>query len=330
MKKQSKSRMVDKELYALLDECNSYDDDRYWGVFECTRIEQKKYGVSCKIDTKRFQKTTGVSLPKQVNERNTHYFYPKHEHDTGYNCIVFLRGTSEVMCDWFANYKKLIEREIAHIEKPKKYTAGDMDKYQSGISGLMSSQTKANLLNSLNQEVYEEECQKRILDLYSMFFQDMVSQFEALLIKVLSRNGVDTERFNRNKFYNYALSTKKVKVEQFTGYYYYDLAYCIWHFIKHNTKSTYETLKNRYPEILISKEFVQGELGKYYIKFSDDLIEETMYECQLFFFDLCKVLYDEDMEEAKWNYTDYFLAEMAKQQDSLLNPLGLDFLDELD
>ncbi len=329
MKKQSKSRMVDKKLYELLESCSCFEDDRYWGVFECSRREEKKYGVSCKIDTRRFQKTTGIKLDELVNNRRTHYFYPKHEKSTDYNCIVFLHGTSEVMCNWETNYKELIKREVAHIEKPRKYTAFDMDKFQSGNAGYFSSHQKAIIMNCLAQEEYKEECDKRMLDLYSMFFQDMVSQFEALLIKVLGRSGVDTERFNRNNFYKYAFTTKKVKVKDLNGYDYYDMAYCIWHFIKHNSISTYETLKKRYPEILIKTEFTQGELGKYYVKFTSDFIEKTMHKCQMFFLDLCKVLYDESLDEAMWNHTEYFLAKMGEMQESL-NPSGLDFLDELD
>ena len=59
--------------------------------------------------------------------------------------------------------------------------------------------------------------------------------------------------------------------------------YCIWHFIKHNSLSTYDKLKSKYPDVLVEAEFKQGYLAYTYVKFSENLILELLNGCGEFF-----------------------------------------------
>lgn len=56
--------------------------------------------------------------------------------------------------------------------------------------------------------------------------------------------------------------------------------YAIWNFLKHNNLSTYEALKNSYPEAIIevNRKYTQGELVLFYINFDETLINTLLTE----------------------------------------------------
>ena len=100
-------------------------------------------------------------------------------------------------------------------------------------------------------------------------------------------------------------------------------SYCIWHFIKHNSFSTYEKLKEKYPETLHKAEYQQGNLAIHYLNVSDELISELMNGCTEFFKEYCQLVFEENYAEAQWNYGQYFLSQVSDTIEGFVNPLGL-------
>ena len=149
----------------------------------------------------------------------------------------------------------------------------------------------------------------------------MVSRIEAITVYVLARNGKNVDHFDRNALYDYAGETGTAR--DLPHYKYHDKLYCVWNFIKHNSASTYKTLKERYPEVLYDVEFQQGHIAASYVNFSEVLILELLDGCAEFFKEYCERVYHEDYEQAQWNYERYFYDIACNEKKSLEDPLGL-------
>lgn len=143
-------------------------------------------------------------------------------------------------------------------------------------------------------------------------------------INVLTKNGWQEKNFSRNVFYNFK-NIKETKVKSLKSFDAYNKLYAIWNFLKHNSLSTYEALKNSYPEAMIEadRKYAQGELALSYINFDETLINTLLTELKEFFIAYCNLTFDENYESAQWNYNDWFLEKVNDEIESITNPLGL-------
>lgn len=258
-----------------------------------------------------------------INSRKTHYFYPKKKFYEDYNCNLFVDEIDRIKKDWEDIFKPLIERESKRIEKPQELVAADDLNFQCGITDYDESQIWAIKKNWENQTKYQQTVYKIIYSLYAQFFHMMASRIEAVTIRVLAKNGKDVEHFDRNALYDYAGTTGTARtLEHFK---FHDKLYCIWHFIKHNSISTYEKLKEKFPEVLYDDSFKQGNIGASYVKFDEKLIIDLLDGCIEFFKEYCAVVYNENYNEAQWNYDNYFESLVQDEIDSITDPLGLKY-----
>ena len=327
MKKQRKSRNLNLELYKILEESpGGYRDTRYWGVFNGEKKEL------IKVDTKRYQKKLGQFSIEQlqvINARKSHYFYPKKIAYGNYNCNIFIEEISDIQKYWETQFKPIIAESIKRIKKPRELCPGDYYNLQCGISGTGAAQAWANWINWKNNREYRADCATLTWSLYSEFFHFMSARIEAITVKVLTKNNAIKDRFDRNAFYATAVGKNK-RIEDLDHFSWYDKLYCLWNFIKHNSLSTYQTLKDRYPELLYEDEYVQGEMALYFIKFEDKMIEDIIAGCKEFFKEYCELVFNENYNEAQWNYCEYFIHRMNDEIEMYDNPLGLEWWDELD
>lgn len=329
MKKERKSRNLNKNLYAKLDASSNIRDKRYWGMF----LNGAK-GKKVKIDPKRFQKMTRITFRedqlKIINSRKTHYFFPRKIHRKDYNCNIFAEEISDIKEYWFKQFKGLINRELDRIKKPPELYPGDYYNLQCGISGAGAAQAWANWQNIKNQQDYCNKCAVLVANLYAQFLHYMTARIEAITVKVLTRNKVIKDKFDRNIFYN-TCPGKEKQIKEMEHFIAYDKLYCIWNFIKHNSYTTFKTLNDRYPELICdADEYRQGNLAIYYLKFSNSLVEDLLNGLEKFYKEYCSVVYKEDYDEAQWNYADFFSQIVYDEIENLENPLGLEWWDELD
>lgn len=362
MKRNSKSRNKNRDLYERLDFMNTYsnmpyDDYRYWGLF---------YGKNGKlmVDTKRFQKMTGYKFSEErlkvINNRNTHYFYPKKSTREDYNCNIFKRAMTEIEADWLGDaiytldrelnilendfdkgisikeyndaikdiesgkggYRSFIAVAMESIEKKPTLTVGNDYNFQCGILDYEEASMNINMQNWFNEANYKARCFELKSSMYAQFFHQMVSKIEAVQIEVMDRNHVDVEHYSRETLYG-AGAKSGVNIKELEHHKYFELAYCIWNFLKHNSLSTYKKLKEKFPEVLIDHEFYGGDLAYIFIKFDDKLICDVYNGCAQFFKEFCKTVWDEDEDEAQWNYNDFFEHIVDEQIETITNPLGL-------
>lgn len=162
------------------------------------------------------------------------------------------------------------------------------------------------------------------LSLYAQFFHQMASKIEAVTINVLTKNGWRGKNFSRNIFYNFK-SIKEAEVKSLKSFDAYNKLYAIWNFLKHNSLSTYEALKNSYPEAMIEadRKYAQGALALFYINFDETLINTLLSGLKEFFIEYCNLVFGENYESAQWNYNDWFLEKVNDEIESITNPLGL-------
>ena len=335
MKRKSKSRNKDIELYRYLDYKSDYRESEYYGIFGYDL--DASYADRCcykklNIDTKRYQKILGNFNNEQlsvINSRNTHYFTPRKTHYRDYNCNIFHDELSGIYSEWSGLYEPLIKEQLEKIEKPQQNCPGDYYNFQCGISSAASAQAWANYTNMINQSSYKVSCQDLIQQFYAQFFHMMCAKVEAVFVRVLNKNNGIDDKFDRRILYATAVGKEK-KIQELEHFEWFDKLYCIWNFLKHNSASTYKTLSERYPEVLYPEKYTQGQLAAYWIKFTKEMLEEIVKGLMLFTDEYCRLIFNEKIEEASWNYDDYFLQPMIDYYESLENPLGLEWWDDID
>lgn len=94
----------------------------------------------------------------------------------------------------------------------------------------------------------------------------------------------------------------------------------------YNSMSTFEKLYSSYPELLPADvDYEQGVPAYSVIKFSDNLIIELLDGCSSFFKEYCKLVFDEDYDEAQWNNGDFFYEHVRDFINMYINPLNLPY-----
>lgn len=324
MKKDRGKQILKKEDYEKFE----WHDTRYFGLFyKKVKQEDRIVIKDIKVDIKRFLNTTGHKFNETqlniINKRQTHYFYPKKNDYCDYMCNVFNDRLDKLTEYWNAHYKKLIKYAKNRIKKPIKATPGNTELFMQGVLEYDEAVMVSNFENFNRTAKYEAECAEVVASLYAQYVHQLASQVEAVTVYVLSNNNVNVDHFSRNTLYGTSVGKDK-KVQDLSAFVYYDKLYCLWNFIKHNSKSTYDKIKESYPEFLFENaEFIQGQPAYKFIRFSDELVMELLNGCREFFKEYCLLVFSENYDEAQWNYGRYFFDIVKDSQDMVLNPLGL-------
>ena len=302
MKRESKSRDLNFELYKYIDE----RDSRCYGLFYDTK-------ESVKIDTKRYSQEVEAlneSQKKIVKNRNTHYFYPKKYNKNDYNINRFISALDKIEYAWNNDYKKIIALVIGELKKEQKeFSASDIDDFSTGYCDFEEASDKATIINAKSYYKIKKNIDSLICSQYCQFLHQMASQVEAVLVKVLTANKGMKNRMSKDVLVG-SMNNSGKQLDELDGYHSYDKLKKIWNFIKHNTLSAYAKLKECYGEVLISKKYEQGDLAINYLKINNKMIEEILAGLKLFFIDYCWYVYKEDVNEAEWNYEMYFILKV--------------------
>ncbi|GHV82268.1 hypothetical protein AGMMS49991_08260 [Spirochaetia bacterium] len=318
MKKNSNSRDFDPSRYESYDLC----DTRYYGVFlKGPRDDQRTF-----IDPKRWQKL--FNLPKAVktvmDKRKGPLFQPARKMKQDYNVNCMLNDLAEIRRDWEETNKPIINRVLSEISG-KLFIPGVDDLYQSGIIDFTEAATRATMKNWISSSVAETMKNKLFNSLRAQFFHQMVSQVEALLIKTLTKNGYEKDKFDRTVFYTFK-GAKEENIRELDGFAEYDKMYAIWHFIKHNSLSTFTCLKTKFPDTLKKSDYIQGEIACFYVDFNDTLIDTIFSGVEKFITGYCHIVFGEDAEEAAWNSEEFFKDIVFREIRELEDPFGIDNL----
>ena len=324
MKKDRKTKHLNQTSYEEF----SYEDTRYYGLW----IRGKGETLETKIDPKRFQSAARYTFQQHqleiINRRTSHYFHPAKTYYNDYCCNHFVDELRDIRKDWIENFKPLIDVAVKRIEKPRHLYPGDYSNLQMGISSSIAADAWARQANWKNAQEYRVKVAEIVHGLYSQFIQQMASRVEAITVKTLTDHGMIDDHFDRNILYGGI--NKNTPVRALPHFSSHDKLYCIWNFLKHNSSSTYKSLKDRFSEVVIEEEFEQGQAALYYVKFSEELILDLIDGCSEFFKEYCALIFNEDYSQAQWNYHYYFYNIVRDEIECLVNPLGLEWWDDLD
>ena len=294
-------------------------DTRYYGVFIKGRNERE----CIRIEPERFKEVFGMpdDVKKAMDRRNGPLFCPAKKHIMDYNVNFVMNELAMIKREWNNVQKPFINRFLSEI-KGKDYYHYDDDLFHSGIVDINEAIEHARVSTWLSHEYAAFKKNNLYSSLYAQYFHQMASHIDAILLQLLTRNGYEGDKFNRNVLY--AFKGKNLEnVRSLDGFVEYDKMYAVWNFIKHNSLSTFNAVKDSFPEILKKLEYNQGELACFLIDFNDKLIDSIFIGMKRFFEEYCRLVFREDAQEAKWNSEEYLLSIVQEEINGIQDPFGL-------
>jgi hypothetical protein len=301
----------------------SCEDTRYYGFF---LRGKKSEPQTVWIDMKRFfEYFYGDDADERKNlksNKNGHLFKPAKSKEEDYKVNRIKNALSEIQKEWVDSQKIFIDQFLSEI-KGHDFTAADDDNFMMGIADYNDASSYARIRSAYSHQYAEFKKQKLYYSLYAQYFHQLAAQIDAVALKLLTENGYESDRFDRDAFLAFKGPKVEASITGLKSYRNHEKLYAIWNFIKHNSGSTYDKVKEHCPEVLIDHEYKQGELACFYIQFSNELIEQTIDGVKEFLIEYCEIVFDEDAKEAEWNYDDFFHAQVADAINFYYNPLGL-------
>ena len=317
--------------------------------FDYRKIEQKDnprdyweyFGFHSKsgrlhIDTKRFKKimnqdrTTEFLYAGMFKNRTTTYLIPSKVRSYDYKVNLMRDLLSSLQRNWNEEFKPL----LSQIKSPN-------DVYENTRLNSVAMTSCADDLDEIEVESklagFRRERQYRNIthSLYCQFICKIcieVDRFTLLFIKELGYSKEDFKVGNFSAFTDKLKGLKKAHlINSLKGYNAYNLLHKINNFLKHNTIEAYNQLKEEYPENVHSLEnktskcpYENGMFAGDWIIIKDNYIDMLFKELLDFFEDYCEKFLDEDLEESKWNYDDYF-KNVYREVKDLNSYFGLNF-----
>jgi len=231
-----------------------YDQDtQYYGVF--TEGEGESFHVL--VDLERHQEIFRISdtkikenMKEVLSKQSDRLFHPSKKGYFDYNINVVIDGIGQIRRQWEKKIKPLF-RILSEICGKQFFPGdgGDDELLRTGIIDHEEAMDRAMMKTWLSKDFAEIEKNEFNEILYTMFFHQLASQIEGLILKILTQNGYEDEAFSRKLFYKFKPELWK-KVEKLEGHTEFDKLYTIWCFLKHNTLSMYNAMKKKYPESL--------------------------------------------------------------------------------
>ena len=298
-----------------------YDDTRYYGLILKGKQTEKQ---TVSVDMKRFCECFHIDDYRKnlKTNKNSQLFKPAKSKQDDYKVNVIKKELSLIKKEWMESQKIFIDQFLSEI-KGYDFTAADDDNFQMGIADYDEAATYAHIRSAYSHQYAEFKRNKLYYSLYAQYFHQLAAQIDAVTLKLLTENDYENNYFDRGAFLAFKGPNTESSIKNLDSYKHHEKMYALWNFIKHNSGSTYDKVKEHYPEILIDQEYKQGELACYYINFSNGLIEQTIDGVKDFLVKYCQIVFNEDEKEADWNYDDFFHSYVSDAINEYYNPLGL-------
>ena len=276
-----------------------------------------------RVDVKRFIQTIRVE-PKIVEAMNrprkTAYFVPAKKSSSEYMTNLFRSAINSQKNYWNDEIKNVINKILTPQEAADEARTGYY--MQTGILDHDECQMHG-FISGWQREI---EYNRIIYYLVAQFIHQLASYISSISLKVLVLNGYNRKDFTKQLFdaFIQGYTKKGVTLESITGYETYDKLYLLWNFLKHNSLSTYEKLRSKYPDIVSSsKEYQHGDIALNYVILSKELIDGLLDGLLKYFENLCSAVFGEDPFEAGWNSDDSVRSMVVQQIKLVTIQIGL-------
>lgn len=273
------------------------------------------------IDTKRFKKMLLRYDCKEFlkegmfKNRTTTYLIPKKVHRHDYKANIIRDLLSNLQADWNNEFKPLLTK----IKTPEGVSENyrlDMISTTACSEDFDEIDIDSRIKGIKRIPKYESVIQS----LYCQFICKICAEIDRFTLILITSLGYSDNRFGIEKLTKFTddlmhkRGTRLIKkLSEFSSF---DLLHKINNFLKHNTLSSYNTLKKKYPKNVRGdikrKPYENGMFAGDWIIVEDGYIDKLFIELNKFFEDYCKTIIGEDLEESKWNYDEYF-SEAVKQ-----------------
>ena len=311
---------------------SKYESNDAWGYETLKELEfwgfHKKNG-RIHIDTKRYKKAcekVGITefLPSGLfQERNTVYFIPAKIKRSDYKVNIFRDFLNALKKDWVEEYKPILNKirtpnEVAEQSRLNSLCmTSDSDDYdeieiESRMAGFRREKTYFRILQSL----------------YCQFIMKIASEVDRLTLFVMTDCGYKGTDYSFESFCKFTdgliknINSKKIK--DLSKYNAYNMLHKINNFLKHNSIESYKTLKKLYPNNVASiengtakEEYENGMFAGEWIIVKDNYIDELIDKLIKFFEDYCKTYLNEDLDESRWNYDEFFMNAYYKMRNPI-------------
>lgn len=290
----------------------SLREKEFWGIHitETGRLE---------IDVKRYIKScesVGVTefIPEIFfDKKMERCFIPAKQHRHDYIINIFLDLLDEFQKDWELEYKPIFKMIKTPKEVYDNVRLGQLA-YTSDVDDLEEIE-----FNSLISSIKREDKYVHVIQsLYCQFINKLAIETDRIMLIAMCKLGYKGTDYNFNSFVKFsdglARNRKDIKINQLEKYNAYNMLHKINNFLKHNTISSYLDLKKYYPGNVASKEngtanieYENGMFAGDWIIIKDGYIDDLLKKLRKFFKSYCEEIVKENVEDAKWNYDDYFI-----------------------
>lgn len=290
---------------------DSLKEYEFWGIHPKSgriHIDTKRYAKACEMFGIKDFMPEGMFA-----NRSTPYFIPEKKHKHDYIINIFNDLLNDFQRDWELEYKPIFKM----IKTPKEvYNNTRLSEiaYTSNADDLEEIE-----LNSLMSSIKREKKYVHVIQsLYCQFINKLAIETDRIMLIVMCKLGYKGNDFRLDSFLKFsdglARDKKGKKIENLDEYDSYNLLNKINNFLKHNSISSYRKLKRKFPENVASKEnktanveYENGMFAGDWIILKDDYIDDLLKKLRKFFKSYCKEIVKENVDDAEWNYDDYFI-----------------------
>lgn len=300
------------------------EDTRYYGVFIKRHGNESHIGIDPQRWEKCFNGNGGLpeSVKLVMGQKDGALFRPAKKRCSDYTVNRMFYSIGRIKERW-EDYKKIISSVLLNISGKAFTVSEDDELLKIGVISYDDAKERANIRTWLSSSFAKDKRMEICTCLHEAFFHQMASQAEALFLKALTESGYKGETFSRKDFYAFndvALGS----VEKLDGFAEFDKMYCIWHFLKHNSDSTFSKVKGSFPEVLKEGDYAQGNLAMNYVKFDNALFESILKGLERFIGAYCLLVFKEDPDEAGWNSDEFFWRIVTSRIREEQDPYGID------
>lgn len=283
-----------------------YYEYEYWGL-------HPKAG-KIHVDTKRFRKKCkelGAEefLPEGLfAPRNSVYFVPTKEHRYDYKVNIFTDLLKSLENDWSSEYKPIFEliRTPKQVEDENRlgnlaYTSCSDDYDEIDLDAKMAGLKRISKYNSV------------INSLYCQFISKISTEVDRFTLKVMTICGFKGKDFSFKSFCEFSdgliKDPKSDMIRKLPKFNAYNLLRKVNNFLKHNSIAAYQDLRKFYPDNVrysVDHPYENGMFAGDWIILKKGYIESLISKLFIFFKEYCRVFLKENVDEAYWNYDDFF------------------------
>lgn len=283
----------------------------FWGIHKIDdriHIDIQRYVDACK--------SIGITdfIPeKLLKQDHSLLFIPDKKYRDDYIINIFDDLLNEFERDWNTEYKPIFEM----IKTPKavydNVRLGELA-YTSDPDDLNEIEVNAMLTSIRRQYKYNQVIQS----LYCQFITKLATETDRIMLIAMCKLGYKGNDYDFKSFAKFTDGLvgdrKGVKISSLDKYNAYNMLHKINNFLKHNTISSYMDLKKYYPDNVRSIEngtakvkYENGMFAGDWIIIKRGYIDDLIKKLRKFFKEYCDTFVKENINDAKWNYDDYFI-----------------------